>query len=273
MTHAAPDVIVDLARKVAAASTLDESAAHLCGIGDAIKARRMSFVADYASGGALHAKVSTELNKYFEWDRQVTRSWFNRSLHLSSPIGARCRTDEQPFVWNVCDVQRQPSSRGDASKGDAPRGQWHFSLERGIVAGITAPVHRPLGRVASVTWMTACDSQDLDRVVADYGPLLSMAAQAFIQMVIRADSEHNASAPGLRTQFKEAGDLTALEVECLQWIALGKTDDEIAQLIGRSRAAVRFRLKTAMAKLGTSSRAQAVAVCSQLGLLHPLVKA
>ena len=268
MPYPAVEKIVDLARKVAGAPTLDSAAAHLCAIGDAIDARRMIFVADYASGGVLHPKVSAELDKYFDWDRQVTRSWFNRSLHLISPIGTRCRTDEQPFVWNACDVLRQIPARGEA-----PRGQWHFALERGIVAGITAPVHRPLGRVASVSWMTVSVDQRLDDVVADYGPLLSMAAQKFIQLVVGSDKQHREAAPALRTQFEEAGDLTVLELECLQWIALGKTDDEIAAIIGRSRAAVRFRLKSAMAKLGTTSRARAVAVCSQLGLLHPLVRA
>ena len=99
MNQMAPDPVVELARKVAAAPSLGDSAAHLCALGDAIGARRMSFVADYASGGVLHPKIVAELDKYFDWDRQVTRSWVNRSLHLISPIGTRCRTDEVPFLW------------------------------------------------------------------------------------------------------------------------------------------------------------------------------
>jgi LuxR family transcriptional regulator, quorum-sensing system regulator BjaR1 len=48
------------------------------------------------------------------------------------------------------------------------------------------------------------------------------------------------------------------EQECLQWIALGKTDQEIAAIIGLSPNTVRMYVEQAKDKLGTSNRTAAV---------------
>jgi DNA-binding CsgD family transcriptional regulator len=56
-------------------------------------------------------------------------------------------------------------------------------------------------------------------------------------------------------------------VDCLRWAALGKTDQEIAEILARSRPTVRFHLSNATAKLNASNRSQAIFKASQLGFL------
>lgn len=65
-----------------------------------------------------------------------------------------------------------------------------------------------------------------------------------------------ASFGGVENQHAE---LTEREMECLAWIARGKTSDEIALIIGISRNTVNNYITSIMNKTATKSRAEAVA--------------
>ncbi|WP_318530158.1 MULTISPECIES: helix-turn-helix transcriptional regulator [unclassified Rhizobium] len=62
-------------------------------------------------------------------------------------------------------------------------------------------------------------------------------------------------------------DLGGRELECLGWSAEGKSSDEIAIILGLSPYTINGYLKSAMYKLNTFSRIQAVAKASRLGLI------
>ena len=53
--------------------------------------------------------------------------------------------------------------------------------------------------------------------------------------------------------------LTSREREALTWVAEGKSDWEIAVILGLSETTVRFHVDNARKKLGAVNRAQAVA--------------
>ena len=53
--------------------------------------------------------------------------------------------------------------------------------------------------------------------------------------------------------------LTAREVECLHWVAQGKTDIEIALILKISARTARFHVENAKRKLNVATRVQAVA--------------
>lgn len=61
--------------------------------------------------------------------------------------------------------------------------------------------------------------------------------------------------------------LTERERECLAWTLRGKTAWEIAQIMGRSRATVKFHLQKSLRKLGTASKHQAAMKAMQAGLI------
>jgi DNA-binding CsgD family transcriptional regulator len=58
------------------------------------------------------------------------------------------------------------------------------------------------------------------------------------------------------------------EASCLRWKALGKTDDEIARILGISPHTVRFHLESARARLGTANTMHTVAKALALGLIN-----
>jgi DNA-binding CsgD family transcriptional regulator len=60
--------------------------------------------------------------------------------------------------------------------------------------------------------------------------------------------------------LERVGPLTAREAECLGWAAQGKTNGEIAAILGISENTVRYHFKNLLAKLGARTRVQAVAL-------------
>ena len=61
--------------------------------------------------------------------------------------------------------------------------------------------------------------------------------------------------------------LTAREMECLYWVAVGNTDEQIATLMGIGRWTVVGHIKSAKYKLDSPNRAAAVAKALSCGLL------
>jgi DNA-binding NarL/FixJ family response regulator len=63
-------------------------------------------------------------------------------------------------------------------------------------------------------------------------------------------------------------DLTARELEVLQWLARGHTNLQIAKEIGVSEDTAKFHVGNVLGKLGVPSRSKAVALGHELGLVH-----
>ena len=61
--------------------------------------------------------------------------------------------------------------------------------------------------------------------------------------------------------------LTAREIECLYWVAIGNTDEQIGKLMGIGRWTVVGHIKSAKYKLDCPNRAAAVAKAISSGLL------
>jgi DNA-binding CsgD family transcriptional regulator len=61
--------------------------------------------------------------------------------------------------------------------------------------------------------------------------------------------------------------LSRRERECLEWVAAGKTDWEIAQILSLSEKTVNIYIDRAKAKFSVKSRAQAVVLASRAGLI------
>ncbi len=61
--------------------------------------------------------------------------------------------------------------------------------------------------------------------------------------------------------------LTKREVECLEWIANGKSSWDIGQILGISPDTVNYHVKKTLRKLDVSSRTTAVVRAISLGLI------
>lgn len=242
-------------RCLCSATNLLHAAEALKRIGLELGLTHPSVVDDYSQRGLLTAEDGMALSEVFGWEADFQRDWVEQSLHRVSPVAAVCRMTIRPFCWSAASMVTLAEELGGRSGRS-----WHLTPARGIAGGITVPVHLPRCRVGSVTWTTRDPDVDLAEVLEVHGDLLRLAALRFMDLVYAARQDEVAE--------PRATPLSEREVECLTWVALGRTDVEISELIHRSSTTARFHVENAMNKLGARNRAQAVAIACQLGLIH-----
>jgi DNA-binding CsgD family transcriptional regulator len=134
----------------------------------------------------------------------------------------------------------------------------------GVKSFLHVPIHLPRGRLAIVSWSTHKENAAAERALNNSCELMA-AARFFMDLVLRREKSTGGS--------DTYPTLSRREVECLAWAAQGKSDRSIAAICGLSPATIRCYIDSASAKLGTTTRTQAVAVACELSLLHDVLKA
>jgi DNA-binding CsgD family transcriptional regulator len=61
--------------------------------------------------------------------------------------------------------------------------------------------------------------------------------------------------------------LSTRELECLKWVAQGKSNTMIADILNVSDSTVAFHIKNSLKKLNVATRMQAVGVCVAMGMI------
>jgi DNA-binding CsgD family transcriptional regulator len=238
------------------AQTLRDAAPALADIGRAVGLDRPAVVEDFTGARMAMSRDSGLMGEIFGWPAEC-RAANGVSLHHLCPIGRACRVAVHPFAWRSADI-----GSADFAWGNESRAFWRCAADQGIVGGVTVPVHMPLSRVGAVGWLAIRRDVDLDEVIDLHGHELRLAAHLFMDHVYRERPELAGALP------QES--LSERELECLTWVALGKTDAEIGELIGRSPSTARFHVDSAVEKLGVNNRTRAAAVASQLGMIRAL---
>jgi DNA-binding NarL/FixJ family response regulator len=103
---------------------------------------------------------------------------------------------------------------------------------------------------------------DAIRVVADGGSLLAPS-------VTRRVIEHFGATAPRRTPHPELDELTEREREVVAWVATGRSNQEIADVLVVSPDTVRTHVSRAMVKLHARDRAQLVVFAMESGLTPP----
>lgn len=191
----------------------------------------------------------------FDWSDDDDSWWRRPELALSSPIPRACRYEGEAFWCNADGFYtRLPNillDEIDLSK---------FSSHVRYKALICVPVHMPFGQIGAVSFsLPDADIYDLSDEFMKYGHALEILSRAFISSYVKITDERN--------WIPADCSLSKREVQCVSWAALGKTDREIAMILSRSCATVRFHLQNAAQKLDAVNRSQTVFKASQLGYL------
>lgn len=191
----------------------------------------------------------------FSWVEADDIWWKRPQMALNSPIPRACRYESEAFWCNANTIH----SRGqnvlleeiDLSK---------FSDHVGPAALICVPIHMAFGQIGAVSFSVPDhDKADLSVEFEKHGYELEALARAFIIGYVKIMDQRNWIPKNCK--------LSKREVQCVSWAALGKTDREIALILSRSCATVRFHLHNAAKKLNAVSRSQTVFKASQLGYL------
>ncbi|PRY40405.1 response regulator [Umezawaea tangerina] len=108
-----------------------------------------------------------------------------------------------------------------------------------------------------------------DRIIAAVHTIAGgdiLLAPRITQRLIEAHARHHRSTA---VGAAELGELTTRETEVLRLVGNGLSNGQIAQRLVLSEATVKTHVKRLMGKLGLSSRAQAVVVAYETGLIVP----
>ncbi len=191
----------------------------------------------------------------FGWPASKEQWWKKPLLALTSPLTVACRYESDPFWANADGIR----SRADNPLLESVDMTKFGELVNGEAA-LVVPVHLPFGQIGVVSFSPIeAGRADLSYEFEAYSDQLEFHARRFITGYSRVTSRRPWIPKGCR--------LSKREVECLRWAAVGKTDIEIAMLIERSCATVRFHIHNASTKLEAVNRSQTVFKATQLGYL------
>ena len=127
----------------------------------------------------------------------------------------------------------------------------------GIVHGLTVPLHRGYGRFELFALISDADDPSLESWSGEAGDLLLEAALRFH---VQADSLQ-----GRSVDFGHS--LSPREMECLAWLAHGKTMAVTGEILGISKRTVVHHVEEAKAKLDAVNVTQAVAKAIRSNLI------
>jgi DNA-binding CsgD family transcriptional regulator len=201
-------------------------------------------------GQLLHASA-------FGWDAEDFARWQCREKVFQSPLLRVCRIESDPFLISRHGIRTRWENPFLASIALDD-----FEQRTGCRAAIGIPVHLPFGQIgAAVLTSINPATQGLESAFERYSDWLADAVQRFVRGYALLNRD-------VRYYPKEA-QLSPREIECLGWVAQGKTDYEISVILGRSHAGIRYHLTRACEKLGAANRAQSVFVANTLGMIGP----
>lgn len=155
---------------------------------------------------------------------------------------------DDPSIGMIFDLAR-PFSWGDVEAAvHAPRKKRVFEVapREGYESGFLVPVTGPLRDVVAVM-MTSDAPLDHDK-----------HARATLTALATVYATLGKSFTEIAADTPTSTPLTRRECECLSWAAQGKTDWEIAGVVGIAPRTVGAHIDNARAKIGAATRAQAV---------------
>lgn len=158
------------------------------------------------------------------------------------------RSRRTPFAWDDPDVL---SKATDRQMRVLKEGQ-----EAGLVNGFTFPIFLESDMSAVVT--VATEQRDYD---PELMPAFYMMAIYFHHAARRILSRADSGGAPLN--------LSPRERDCLSWVAEGKSDWVVAEILGISPHTVHAHIENAKRKLNVASRVQAVAIATRHQLIDP----
>ena len=173
------------------------------------------------------------------------RYYVDRSLSLTDSHVLRVRAGKiTPYFWGESVINRLSSHEEHTTASEA----MEAGLRSSLCVPLTSPMD-PFAPVAGISLGSSMDESELKKVVQEHGPTLLSIAYVF----------HNASIRQIWQEQAGSKPLSQREKDCLQYLADGRRQDSIADLLGLARVTVEMHLRKARHKLGARTLTEAVA--------------
>jgi len=185
------------------------------------------------------------------WSEEWFRHYMENEYYSQDPMAKHTRTTTEPFMWSETGWEKTAGNEAKQVMCEA--------TEFGLADGFSVPILGLDGDQFCVTM----GGRDIDLSPHGRGAIHLMS----FYLHHRASALRPARKPSRRTQLG-GKQLSKREIECLRWVANGKTDWEIGQILSISSATVTVHVKAATKKLKSVNRTQAVAVALVNHAIH-----
>lgn len=231
--------LVDLSASPLAEAPLAQFLDRLC---DRLEFEHAAYAGTNPVSGAVHAYVTYPAG----WKAH----YMEQGLHRLDPTLRVAGRSIAPVDWRRLG--------GEAGFDKVFRDAHEFGIGR---MGLTIPVRGPFGDIGMLSVTRRAREPEWDRLVERaLGDLQSVAVHIH-DVVMRSDVLSRSLRPP---------DLSRREREVLQWIAAGKSQQDVADILSISVRTVEVHLASARTKLYALTTAQAVARAIALRLVFPL---
>jgi LuxR family quorum sensing-dependent transcriptional regulator len=194
-------------------------------------------MACFLIGDATQPKVHREDRLWAtSWAHDWLERWKSRNYITVDPVLNQLLLRNEPVRW--FDVRHAEDAAGTRVLDEAS--------EYGLKDGLTLPVYGRDGLLIGIALGT--DRYDLNRHAETCLHMASIYFHAKLER-LRAGQASRLAEPRM----------TPRERECLSWVAAGKTDWEISQILSIAEQTVHEYVQNALIKLKAATRAQAVA--------------
>lgn len=222
-------------------------------LGEAMALPRVAAWANLATAAPVAGVDGQPMPSQFRFTDKAQDYWREPDLALRNAVVAMVRCLAEPFFYD-----------GERIGGWRPLDVDQALLDRmkrrdyGVRNAIVAPVHLPRGVIGAVVWATGDPGLEVGAVFQKHAAEAQIEALRFLTL---CDARSGGSRP--------VGDvhLTRREIQCLKLMAAGKTDGEVAAILGLATPTVRFHLKNAGTKLGREGRLRIVRAAGALGYI------
>lgn len=192
-----------------------------------------------AAGAFIPTDTGPETHFFFQDWPEAWMQLYRERNYVAVDFGvAEARRRIAPFTWT--------EARAGRAMSQAEQDLWRTANDWGWQDGFSVPVHGPGGYFGLVAMAGGA---------LELGPALRRRLQIAALMV----HDRCLALQPLGAMAGPPTRLSARELECLRWVASGKTDWEIAAITGLSPTTVKTYVDQARQKLGTRTRSQAVA--------------
>jgi LuxR family transcriptional regulator, quorum-sensing system regulator BjaR1 len=192
----------------------------------------------FMMGNPSHPQVYREDRLWATtWPEEWLRHWSDQNYISIDPVVNRLLTSNKPLRWV------QAGDISDETTAHVLEEAREFRMK----AGFALPIYSREGFVVAISM----DAEHYELGKAEEA-CLHMAAIYFHAKLERLRARTMAP--------KRESRLTRRERECLSWVASGKTDWEISQILRIAEQTVHEYVQNALIKLNATTRAQAVAI-------------
>jgi LuxR family quorum sensing-dependent transcriptional regulator len=171
------------------------------------------------------------------WPEEWLTRWTNRNYLVVDPIVRKLRMQNFPVRWGP----QEPTKDAAGSRILEEAGEFRMS------AGLAVPIYSREG--LSVIVSMGAEHYEIGKTEEK---CLHMAS-----IFLHAKLERLRAKQAIPTRQSR---LAPRERECLSWVAAGKTDWEISQILNIAEQTVHEYVQNALVKFGATTRAQAVAI-------------